>query len=106
MHPNLLNSNPTQDPTHRGAPVVYDKFPVLSLTAMFSAQSVHVTSNSGPALFLPPEHRCVRVESSYTMQYYTKQELQGAARYTGKCRIGNWNENDTLDEVRDGSARL
>jgi len=34
------------------------------------------------------------------MQYYTKQELQGAGRYTGKCRIGNWNENDTLDEVR------
>ena len=36
----------------------------------------------------------------FTMQYYTKQELQGAGRYTGKCRIGNWNENDTMDEVR------
>jgi len=34
------------------------------------------------------------------MQYYTKQELQGAGRYTGKCRIGNWNEDMELDEVR------
>jgi len=34
------------------------------------------------------------------MQYYTKQELQGAARYTGKCRIGNWNEDTELEEVR------
>lgn len=39
------------------------------------------------------------------MQYYTKQELQGAGRYTGKCRIGNWNENDTLDEVRKRNSR-
>lgn len=38
------------------------------------------------------------------MQYYTKQELQGAGRYTGKCRIGNWNENDTLDEVSERHA--
>jgi len=34
------------------------------------------------------------------MQYYTKQELQGAGRYTGKCRIGNWNEDTELEEVR------
>lgn len=40
------------------------------------------------------------LRSACVMQYYTKQELQGAGRYTGKCRIGNWNENDTLDEVR------
>ena len=33
------------------------------------------------------------------MQYYTKQQLQGAARFTGKCRIGNWSEDMELDEV-------
>ena len=34
------------------------------------------------------------------MQYYTKQQLQGASRYYGKCRIGNWNEDVELEEVR------
>ena len=34
------------------------------------------------------------------MNYFTKQELQGGARYGGKCKVGNWNENVTLDEVR------
>ncbi|XRB02275.1 cilia- and flagella-associated protein 161 [Pycnococcus provasolii] len=33
------------------------------------------------------------------MQYYTKQQLQGASRYYGKCRIGNWNEDVELEEV-------
>ena len=34
------------------------------------------------------------------MNYFTRQEMEGSVRYSGKCRIGNWNENDTLDEVR------
>eukprot|EP00982_Pelagococcus_subviridis_P014835 31361-Pelagococcus_subviridis.AAC.5 len=34
------------------------------------------------------------------MNYYTKQEMDGGMRYTGKCRIGNWNENDTMDEAQ------
>lgn len=38
-----------------------------------------------------------------SMNYFTKQELQGGARYGGKCKVGNWNENVTLDEVRRGT---
>mmetsp|Transcript_32602 Transcript_32602/g.39459 ORF Transcript_32602/g.39459 Transcript_32602/m.39459 type:complete len:296 (-) Transcript_32602:526-1413(-) len=34
------------------------------------------------------------------MQYYTKQQLQGAGRYNPKCRVGNWNEDVEMDEVR------
>ena len=30
--------------------------------------------------------------------YYTRQQLQGAGRYTGKCRVGNWNEDQELSE--------
>jgi len=30
--------------------------------------------------------------------YYTRQQLQGAGRYTGKCRVGNWNEDQELAE--------
>uniref|UniRef100_A0A7S0MXH9 EF-hand domain-containing protein n=1 Tax=Pyramimonas obovata TaxID=1411642 RepID=A0A7S0MXH9_9CHLO len=32
------------------------------------------------------------------MQYYTKQQLQGAGKYTSPCRNGNWNEDDVNDE--------
>ena len=32
------------------------------------------------------------------MQYYTRQQLQGAGRYTSKCLIGNWNEEKTMEE--------
>ena len=34
------------------------------------------------------------------MQYYTRQQLQGAGRYHSACRIGNWNEDLALEEVR------
>jgi hypothetical protein len=34
------------------------------------------------------------------MQYYTTQQLQGAQRYTGKCRIGNWNEDTALEDIK------
>ena len=48
-----------------------------------------------------PQEKVAGAPPSAAMaMYYTKQELQGAGRYSGKCRIGNWNENDTLDEVR------
>lgn len=33
------------------------------------------------------------------MQYYTKQQLQGAGRYSAKCRVGNWNEDVEMQEV-------
>lgn len=33
------------------------------------------------------------------MQYYTKQQLQGAGRYSPKCRVGNWNEDVEMQEV-------
>ena len=33
------------------------------------------------------------------MQYYTKQQLQGAGKYSSPCRNGNWNEDDVNDEV-------
>ena len=39
------------------------------------------------------------------MNYFTRQEMEGSVRYSGKCRIGNWNENDTLDEVRAPTRR-
>jgi hypothetical protein len=32
-------------------------------------------------------------------QYYTKQQLQGAGKYSGKCKIGNWNEDAELEEI-------
>jgi hypothetical protein len=38
--------------------------------------------------------------SRATMQYFTPQEMAGGVRYGGKCKVGNWNENATLDEVR------
>ena len=31
--------------------------------------------------------------------YYTKQQLQGAGRYTGKCRVGNWNEDQEMADT-------
>jgi hypothetical protein len=34
------------------------------------------------------------------MQYFTPQEMAGGMRYGGKCKVGNWNESATLDEVR------
>ena len=40
------------------------------------------------------------------MNYFTRQEMEGSVRYSGKCRIGNWNENDILDEVRAPSRRV
>ena len=38
--------------------------------------------------------------SRATMQYFTPQEMAGGMRYGGKCKVGNWNESATLDEVR------
>jgi len=32
------------------------------------------------------------------MQYYTKQQLQGAGKFSSPCRNGNWNEDDTNEE--------
>ena len=50
-------------------------------------------------------HFSTRVRSAYpasraTMQYFTPQEMAGGMRYGGKCKVGNWNESATLDEVR------
>eukprot|EP00898_Chlorokybus_atmophyticus_P009023 jgi/Chlat1/9121/Chrsp97S08424 len=33
------------------------------------------------------------------MQYYTRQQLQGAQKYGGPCRIGNWNEDRVQQEA-------
>ncbi|GBG81989.1 hypothetical protein CBR_g34169 [Chara braunii] len=33
------------------------------------------------------------------MQYYTKQQQQGAQRYTSCCRVGNWNEDVEIGET-------
>jgi hypothetical protein len=32
------------------------------------------------------------------MQYYTKQQIQGAARFQPKVLIGNWNEDRQVQE--------
>eukprot|EP00239_Pterosperma_sp_CCMP1384_P007692 CAMPEP_0197845490 /NCGR_PEP_ID=MMETSP1438-20131217/2411_1 /TAXON_ID=1461541 /ORGANISM="Pterosperma sp., Strain CCMP1384" /LENGTH=404 /DNA_ID=CAMNT_0043456801 /DNA_START=127 /DNA_END=1341 /DNA_ORIENTATION=- len=32
------------------------------------------------------------------MQYYTKQQLQGAGKYNGPCRVGNWSEDVEASE--------
>mmetsp|Transcript_3563 Transcript_3563/g.6675 ORF Transcript_3563/g.6675 Transcript_3563/m.6675 type:complete len:232 (+) Transcript_3563:187-882(+) len=34
------------------------------------------------------------------MQYYTRQQLQGNGKYSHAVRIGNWNEDLTMQEVR------
>uniref|UniRef100_A0A7S0QT10 Uncharacterized protein n=1 Tax=Pyramimonas obovata TaxID=1411642 RepID=A0A7S0QT10_9CHLO len=34
------------------------------------------------------------------MQYYTKQQLQGAGRYGALTRVGNWNEEKYMQEVK------
>ncbi|KAK3251370.1 hypothetical protein CYMTET_39288 [Cymbomonas tetramitiformis] len=34
------------------------------------------------------------------MQYYTKQQLQGSHKYTAHTRVGNWNEDTAVDEVK------
>ena len=53
----------------------------------------------------PGAHFSTRVRSAdppslATMQYFTPQEMAGGVRYGGKCKVGNWNENAILDEVR------
>ena len=37
--------------------------------------------------------------TQHTMQYYTKQQLQGSGKYNSKCRIGNWNEDLEMEET-------
>ena len=34
------------------------------------------------------------------MQYYTKQQLQGAGGYSPGVRVGNWNEEVNLQETK------
>ena len=34
------------------------------------------------------------------MQYYTKQQLQGAGAYGPRCRIGNWDEDLMAEETQ------
>ena len=34
------------------------------------------------------------------MQYYTRQQLVGSGKYSQRVRIGNWNEDLTLQEVK------
>jgi hypothetical protein len=34
------------------------------------------------------------------MQYYTKQQLQGAGRFSPNVRIGNWSEELNLEETK------
>ena len=34
------------------------------------------------------------------MQYYTKQQLQGAGGYNPGVRVGNWNEEVNLQETK------
>eukprot|EP00959_Pyramimonas_sp_CCMP1952_P451423 9451580-Pyramimonas_sp.AAC.1 len=34
------------------------------------------------------------------MQYYTKQQLQGAGKYGANTRVGNWNEEKTMQDVK------
>lgn len=34
------------------------------------------------------------------MQYYTKQQLQGAGGYSSGVRVGNWNEEVNLQETK------
>jgi len=34
------------------------------------------------------------------MQYYTSQQLEGAGRFSGTCRVGNWNEELELQEAK------
>ena len=34
------------------------------------------------------------------MQYYTRQQLQGAGGYSSGVRVGNWNEEVNLQETK------
>jgi len=34
------------------------------------------------------------------MQYYTKQQLQGAGGYSPGVRVGNWNEEANMQETK------
>lgn len=35
-----------------------------------------------------------------SMQYYTKQQLQGAGGYSPGVRVGNWNEEVNMQETK------
>ncbi len=37
---------------------------------------------------------------SEIMQYYTKQQLQGAGGYSPGVRVGNWNEEANMQETK------
>jgi hypothetical protein len=46
-----------------------------------------------------PGSRVQTQQEDSSMQYYTKQQLQGSARYGGGVLLGNWNEDRCIKET-------